>query len=66
VPGPARAVIARAGLSRLKPSPRPPASPGQSSLFSLLRHNESKQIVIINRVMFLEAMLLAEGMHNPG
>ena len=38
VPGPARAVIARAGVSRRKPSLLPKASPGQSSLFSLLSH----------------------------
>jgi hypothetical protein len=59
-------VIARAGVSRLKPALLPPASPGQSSLFSLLGRDGSTQIVIINRFMFLDALLLAEGMHNPG
>jgi hypothetical protein len=48
------------------PSPRPPASPGQSSLFPLLSHKGSTQIVMINGLMFLDALLLAEGMHNPG
>ena len=65
-PGPARAVIARAGFSRLKPSPRPPASPGQSGVFSVLSQNLWTQIMIINRVMLLEDMRLAEGMNNPG
>jgi hypothetical protein len=58
-------VIARAGVSRLKPSLHPPTSPGQSSLISLLCHKGLTQIVLINRLMFLDALLLAEGMHNP-
>jgi hypothetical protein len=66
VPGAARSGIARAGVSRLESLPRPPASPGPSGLFSLLSQSESAQIMIVNGVMFLEAMLLAEGMHNPG
>jgi hypothetical protein len=66
VPGPARAVIGRAGVSRLEPSPRPPASPGQSGLFSVLSQNKSTQVLIINRVMFLDELLLAEGLHNLG
>jgi hypothetical protein len=65
-PGPARAVIAHAGVSRRKPSLRPPASPGQSSLLSLPRRDGSTQIFIINCLMFLDALLLAESMHNPG
>ena len=65
VSGPARALIARAGVRGIQPSLRRPASPGQSGLFSVLRQNEPTQIVIINRVMFLEALLLAEGMHTP-
>jgi hypothetical protein len=55
-----------AGVSRLKPSPRPPASPARSSLFSVLSQNESTQDLIINRVMFLDALLLAGGLNNPG
>jgi hypothetical protein len=66
VPGAARSVIARAGVSRLEPAPRPLASPGQSGLFSVLSQSESTQILIINSVMFLEATLLAEGRHNLG
>jgi hypothetical protein len=66
VPGAARSVIARAGVSRLEPAPHPPANPGQSGLFSVLCQSDSTQLIIIKRVMFIETMLLAEGMHNSG
>jgi hypothetical protein len=58
--------IARAGVSRLKPSPRPPASPGQSGPFSVLRTDGSIQIPTINQLRFLDALLLPEGMQHPG
>jgi hypothetical protein len=32
----------------------------------VLSQKESTQAVIANRVMFLDALLLAEGMHHPG
>src|SRR5262249_39353503 len=54
------------GGSRLEPSPRPQASPGHSGLFSVLSRTESTQVLIINRVMFLDVLRLAEGLHNPG
>jgi hypothetical protein len=68
-PVPAAALVRAGPVTdevHLEPAPRPPASPRQSGLFSVLSQSESTQIMIINRVMFLEAMLLAEGMHIPG
>ena len=38
--------------------------PGQSSLFSLLGHLGSAQVVTINYLMLLDTLLLVEGMHN--
>jgi hypothetical protein len=40
--------------------------PGQSSLFSLLGHLGSAQVVTVNYFMLLDTLLLVEGMHNPG
>ena len=47
-------------------TPKKDSDPGQSSLFSLLGHLGSAQVVTINHVMLLDTPLLLEGMHNPG
>ena len=38
----------------------------QSSLFQLLGHLGSAQVVTFNYLMLLDTLLLVEGMHNPG